>query len=789
MVKHQRGRGRSSGNRQPSNRDHGLKQHFVARTNAGPNGHGPTAEPASFSLRDEVHTTDRSHLWNSTSNLRHSQVSFVSAGNSVPDDILKPTGSPPAPPGVTPHASLPQASLASLTIEDQVTEGLDDHTDVKKFDKDAATDPKIRCAYAQESNGHQPKHELFFMDSTGSQVTSKIRLDSPKLPRSLSPTPSDSSDEIIVFTGRRAAHQSVPEQDRNKSGIRSDGDNLISKNDDQINTDGRVYDQSPSSADNTIDGQHQFSKTVVRNLRSSLMASQEDDLTIPVAKSGRKRQKRQRRLRKSRSQAVEEEMLADYIENMADEEAHAAIPSGLGLNGSLAANPQTMPTSPLAMDTDAAEEAIDSLLNQSPNWDSNDIRDFDDLSTSTEGYSILDKVLASRQRPTGQQYLVVGQNQSINEARWIPLSSLSSAHARERIRIFELTREDFETGDFSNEDSDDSIDDAQLSADLREDLESMEDERDLVERRQARMTDERIASLLSKQEELGLGSSELLLFDGGDEVDEADEDEDNLLPAAFTRPKKARAKKTRQPRGDLASASLFAQELEHEPYGDFDVMDHDRLSLRKKPKGRRGAPTLDLSDVELEASLQSAWEKDRSKKKNRKQERAELRAQGLLGKSGHPDLNTKYKEGITLHQVREEIITFMTSNRQSLALPSMAHKDRKLVHEMANILKLKSKSHGEGKSRYPILYKTARTDEFDEDAMSNIMKTLNSKRFLPRMNPRGTGKATAPKRTRGGQSTGKTAGVSYMDGEVVGAAAPEIGLENRGRAMLEKMGW
>ncbi|KAL9035859.1 MAG: hypothetical protein Q9180_004625, partial [Flavoplaca navasiana] len=542
-------------------------------------------------------------------------INFVSAGNSVPDDILKPTDSPPAPPRVTPPTSLPQASLASLTIEDQVTEGPDDHTDIKKFDNGAATDAPIRSAYTQESDGHQPKHEMFFMDSTGSQVSSKFRLDSPKLPRSLSPTPSDSSDEIIVFTGRRAAYQSVPEQGRNESGIHSDGNNLMSKNDDQINTDRRLYDQSPSPVENPIDGQHQRSKTPVRNLRSSPIASKEDDLTMPVATSGRRRQKRQRRLRKSRSQAVEEEMLADYIENMAAEDAHAAIPSGLSLNGSLAANPQTMPTSPSAMDTDAAEEAIDSLLNQSPNWDSNDIRDFDDLSTSTEGYSILDKVLASRHRPTGQQYLVVGQNQSIDEARWIPLSSLSSAHARERIRIFELTREDFETGDFSNEDSDDSIDDAQLSADLREDLESMEDERDLVERRQATMTDERIARLLSKQEELGLGSSELLLFDGGDDNDGADEDEDNLPLAAFTRLKKARAKKTRQPRGILASASLFAQELEHEPYGDFDVMDHDRLSLRKKPKGRRGAPTFDLSDVELEASLQSAWEKDRSKKK------------------------------------------------------------------------------------------------------------------------------------------------------------------------------
>jgi len=30
---------------------------------------------------------------------------------------------------------------------------------------------------------------------------------------------------------------------------------------------------------------------------------------------------------------------------------------------------------------------------------------------------------------------------------------------------------------------------------------------------------------------------------------------------------------------------------------------------------------------------------------------------------------------------------------------------------------------------------------------------------------------------------------TYMDGDVVGASAPEIGAENKGRAMLERMGW
>ena len=35
----------------------------------------------------------------------------------------------------------------------------------------------------------------------------------------------------------------------------------------------------------------------------------------------------------------------------------------------------------------------------------------------------------------------------------------------------------------------------------------------------------------------------------------------------------------------------------------------------------------------------------------------------------------------------------------------------------------------------------------------------------------------------------KKAGPRNMEGAVVGASAPEIGAENKGRAMLEKMGW
>ncbi len=117
--------------------------------------------------------------------------------------------------------------------------------------------------------------------------------------------------------------------------------------------------------------------------------------------------------------------------------------------------------------------------------------------------------------------------------------------------------------------------------------------------------------------------------------------------------------------------------------------------------------------------------------------------------------------------------------------------DRRRVHEVANAFNLKSKSVGGGTSRFPILYKTSRTTDYDKDALVGIEAQLNSRRFMHRSDKRRakdpTRNPTIARRARGGGFA--SAGVSYRDGEVVGAAAPEIGSENRGRTMLEKMGW
>ena len=110
-----------------------------------------------------------------------------------------------------------------------------------------------------------------------------------------------------------------------------------------------------------------------------------------------------------------------------------------------------------------------------------------------------------------------------------------------------------------------------------------------------------------------------------------------------------------------------------------------------------------------------------------------------------------------------------------------------MVHEIANVLGLKSKSFGSGKLRYPVLYRTARTVIYDENAIKSLEAQMSGKDFLPRRDKGLRKGSVTSRKTRGGGFN--NAAVSYRDGEIVGAMAPELGQENKGRAMLEKMGW
>ncbi|KAL5339256.1 hypothetical protein BJX70DRAFT_160037 [Aspergillus crustosus] len=241
----------------------------------------------------------------------------------------------------------------------------------------------------------------------------------------------------------------------------------------------------------------------------------------------------------------------------------------------------------------------------------------------------------------------------------------------------------------------------------------------------------------------------------------------------------------KQEKGIFASATAFADALELDSYYGFDIMDFSHPSLTKKKKKKYEHLDVPALDSELETELINAWNNDRHKKKLKKRERQELRTQGLLGRrKSDPDLKTKHADGMSIEDLKSEISQFLLSSKNSLSLPPMTKHRRVLIHDMAHALRLNSQSRGKGSSRFPIISKTSRTTKYTKKTILQIDKVFTKERFSARALKawdKSSGRRTKAKRSHGN--------VSYMDGDVVGASAPEIGVENRGRAILEKMGW
>lgn len=104
-----------------------------------------------------------------------------------------------------------------------------------------------------------------------------------------------------------------------------------------------------------------------------------------------------------------------------------------------------------------------------------------------------------------------------------------------------------------------------------------------------------------------------------------------------------------------------------------------------------------------------------------------------------------------------------------------------MIHELANKFNVKSKSIGKADQRRPTLYRTKRTPRFEQAVFDQALSRVQ-RRYFPRLDYKGKGPSVQ-------QSRNGYAEASYRDGEVVGGSAPELSTQNRGRAMLEKMGW
>ena len=120
-----------------------------------------------------------------------------------------------------------------------------------------------------------------------------------------------------------------------------------------------------------------------------------------------------------------------------------------------------------------------------------------------------------------------------------------------------------------------------------------------------------------------------------------------------------------------------------------------------------------------------------------------------------------------------------------MTLTPMDTHARKTVHELANKFKLKSKSTGSGDQRRPALHRTRNTVKYSEDHFEQVMARTRRRNY-PRPDKAG---GSGFRGGAGGGGRVDHAAVTVRDGEVVGGSAPEIGSANKGRRLLEKMGW
>jgi hypothetical protein len=199
----------------------------------------------------------------------------------------------------------------------------------------------------------------------------------------------------------------------------------------------------------------------------------------------------------------------------------------------------------------------------------------------------------------------------------------------------------FESGDEKSPMGDDLLGDQESMASSTSDAEGDDEDEDM----DADMDDETLARLLAKQEELGMGGDDLLLFS-----------------SSFAKTEVTKTQATRSSRAlrGPASATQVADALDN-----LDIADWSQLTGQSRKRRSKQPPNFNVSDSEIEAALRTAWQRDRERKKSRKLEREALRAEGLLGKHANPDdLRVRYPSGMKLDDIKAELTSFLLGSAE-----------------------------------------------------------------------------------------------------------------------------
>jgi len=304
--------------------------------------------------------------------LRHAKVNFVTARN---DDPLEKRDT--------------EAALAGMTLDSSPGEELEvnEGFGAEKVIEEGAEISAIPRLPSQESSSGPPP---FIVDTKGGQPI-HTGLPPPQA-RSLSPTPSDSSEEIIVFNGRNNLLR-----DKSKTRYPST----------------RAIDVKIRLVEDKI---HEKEGLLEEALRKNASPQPPQDSADPLFENILPTKGARLLNRPSRGRAEEEAIITDYISNIdnGNEDLVGNVSFSQrelgGIEGEIWQD--EMETSSLNHVRHISHDRAEYR------WDRSDICDFDDLSTSDGVMGEVQAIFAKRERQSGAQYLVVWKEQTIDEARW-----------------------------------------------------------------------------------------------------------------------------------------------------------------------------------------------------------------------------------------------------------------------------------------------------------------------------------------------------------------------------------
>ena len=211
-------------------------------------------------------------------------------------------------------------------------------------------------------------------------------------------------------------------------------------------------------------------------------------------------------------------------------------------------------------------------------------------------------------------------------------------------------------------------------------------------------------------------------------------------------------------------------------------------TIKKKGRGKKQKPELQTDlDLEIRESLMEQFQYQKLSRRDKKLRKKEKRQQQALVDN---DLSVKYDYSLHIKEIKQEFETFLHDvSRDTMSFPPLDPHGNKTINKLSSCYNMRcTRCGGNGLQMYMKVAKTRKTFHYLPD-YNQIAYIMRQRPVFKRSDVKSRTKEEIAE-TDGKKSRRGPINEAYVkEGDLVGAKAPEIGTNNIGRKLLEKLGW